>query len=1164
MKPKNLFNQAIKHPNDLKLQPKFSFYNCSNHLAQYLDHMQKVFFSHLPDPLPFNDKTSFSHWIQKMVPWITSNTVTSPPDIIIFFFLIRPLVNCPTDFFIINMIKRWLLPYQEMTILSFEHIECYFSYYPKELLFIAELKALIPTNKDIHLVKQSLSIIKKEIILAQSGRNMAKSILTTNILPLDSKINFVRELFIKLIKRFPDQLDETLFEMLAFMQSSATKQFLEERSYIHIAKMIVILSIIQNYLNKAIHAFPNRRHIKIRFTATQLSFAFGKKNVLGLSIALNLFYCYEFFNEKHVLRAIQKFIPNVQIVSGSIQSRSGLHHQIITLYLELEKNNGTPLTLDERKLLKKHLEAELKKRIEYLVPSLFVVRNEEEISKNVLMLAKELKSINDIPQMIVSFDQHSQEELTFIVVLLRIKKEKDLSLQDLIKNIDDQIYFTLDSVRTVRFIDKIHSIEANTCRIHIKKLPYLLRMDSSVNLHFARQEVVTFLNKNLGDIRDYNGGLIIKQRELFTEFRKSFQDTLSSNQELLENFFYSLNPIEAQATLALKSLCFFFTSFVQITEIKTCSDNDDPNILIKQGDNAQIIVAVIRSSHSDLYPYIEKALATNSIEHRVLISSFITFEGEIYLSYLYDQTNPKQQQIFEETIRKGLMEWRANKKNEQILSIPYLGIVSLDPRIGGDQESSTLIRILFDGLMRIDNKGMPECSVTKTYEISENKKTYTFHLRDTQWSNGDAVTADDFEYTWKKILSPEFFTPFAYLFFPIKNARACKEGRCNSDKVGVRAINPKTLRVDLETPVPYFLELTANTLYSPVNHRIDQLYPNWSTQKDDCFVCNGPFRQQFPQKNHFYHFQKNPSYFRNDQIQIDHINLSQLKGIDAIEIFNQKKLDCIGSNMSPTDDLHQNTLSNISYYDAPRIFWQCFNVHHFPFNSLKVRQAFSMAIDRKLIVSSCIGAKSVAFTPLPLPLSHCLDSPYLIRENQEEAKKVFAEALHELKMSIDDFPIVYLSSAKIDKKIGEETKKQWEAILGIKCVIETAEWGSHFKKMTMRNYQIGTMHWTSLIHDPIYTLQAFKYRREKVNFTGWENQEFQQNLDQSDCYAQEIDQRNRFLKQGEEVLIKNAIVIPIFYGQQWVIKQPHLILNPLTSNGSIDFSKAYFQEDKER
>ncbi|MCB1109607.1 MAG: hypothetical protein KDK64_01380 [Chlamydiia bacterium] len=1158
MEIKALAKEKIEQPEDLTIRPAFPFYSRSKNLLTHVKKIEDILVSALPDPLPFTDRESLAQWVDEALPYIVWSPFDSPPDCVSIFFLIKPIASMPSERFISEMIKRWLFPHQETTILSFEHMLFQFDHYLKETLFFAEAKILIQHKKEGSLLGENLPLLKREIISALSAGRYAKSLLETKALPLDRKMNLIRESFIKLLHRFPDDLDEVIFERLAYMQSYASKEFRQERSYAHLGRVILTFMLSRAHLAREINSFPEKRHMKIRFMPTSLFFPFGKKPVLGLSISVNLFHKYEFFNEKHVLRAVQKFIPGLRIVPGSIYQASIANDPIVSLYLELEKVDGSLITLEEKRLLKRELDLELKKRIEHLVPSIFMVRNEEEIMRNILMLSRELKSENDIPQMMISFDQHSQDDLIFTVVLLRVKKETTPSIQELLKNADDRIRFVPDRVQNVSYITKNHPIEANVFRLHLTKLPSFLRMDFSVNLYLAREEVVKFLNQHIGEIRDYNGGMMLKQGELFTQFKRLFQDVSQRNQDLLENFFYSLNPIEAQATISLPSLSLFFETFIHIVEKEFPRDR---SYLLKVIEDEQLTIAVIRGNNPEFRSLVEEALSGAMTQGRHLVSSSITFEGSYYLGFLCSDPQAEKHQEFKKIVTQTLEKWEEGQKKLQILKIPYASFVSLDPRIGGDQVSSVVVKLLFNGLMRISPDGKPVFSVAESYTVSEDKKTYVFKLRESYWSNGAPVVAYDFEYAWKKVLSPGFTTPFAYVFYPIKNGKKAKEGRIAIEDVGIKALDERTLRVDLENPAPYFIELTANTLYSPVNHEVDQKHPDWSKQKNENFVCNGPFRQVEPNQGYFFNFVKNTGYLNKEDVKLDQILLIRTEKKHAIEMFRQKQLHCMGSNLLPlTQCLIEDKEKYITHYLCPKVLWYCFNVNRFPFTNKKIRRALSMAVCRKDLIANHLAQRVSAYTPLPYQLTLCQDADFLLKEDCEAAKCLFIEALEEINLKIEDFPVLYISCSTEDRESSEALKHRWESTLGIKCEVEVSHyWKQHFQKVSEGNYQVGSMYWTSWVNDPIYTLQSFKYGKEKVNFTGWESKKYQKLLDLSDQTI-DIEKRKSYLFQAEKMVIDEAIVIPISYSVDYLIKDPKLMLSHSSSHGTVDFSQAYFSK----
>jgi len=144
-----------------------------------------------------------------------------------------------------------------------------------------------------------------------------------------------------------------------------------------------------------------------------------------------------------------------------------------------------------------------------------------------------------------------------------------------------------------------------------------------------------------------------------------------------------------------------------------------------------------------------------------------------------------------------------------------------DPGISEDTTSAAIIRATFDGLTRIGADGKAHESAAESYTISEDMLTYTFKIRDAKWSNGDPVTAKDFEYAWKRALDPVTASNYAYQLYYVKNGEKANKKEVSLDDVGVKALDDKTLEVKLENPTPFFLELTAFPTYFPVNKKSD-------------------------------------------------------------------------------------------------------------------------------------------------------------------------------------------------------------------------------------------------------------------------------------------------------------------------------------------------------
>lgn len=166
---------------------------------------------------------------------------------------------------------------------------------------------------------------------------------------------------------------------------------------------------------------------------------------------------------------------------------------------------------------------------------------------------------------------------------------------------------------------------------------------------------------------------------------------------------------------------------------------------------------------------------------------------------------------------------------------------TMSPQMNAALDAANVINNLFSGLMREkDGRMVPE--IAERYEISQDQLTYTFYLRDTQWSDGTPLTAGDFEYAWKWVLNPANRVEYAFQLFYIQGAQDYYEGKVPAESVGIKAINDRILQVTLIAPTSYFLELTAFPTYFPLRQDVDRAAPAgaWSKTAEG-YVCNGPF-----------------------------------------------------------------------------------------------------------------------------------------------------------------------------------------------------------------------------------------------------------------------------------------------------------------------------------
>ena len=219
---------------------------------------------------------------------------------------------------------------------------------------------------------------------------------------------------------------------------------------------------------------------------------------------------------------------------------------------------------------------------------------------------------------------------------------------------------------------------------------------------------------------------------------------------------------------------------------------------------------------------------------------------------------------------------------------------TLDPRRVKDLQSQTVVQMCFDGLARMDPHDVPQLAMAEKVDISSDGKVYTFYLRECTWSNGEALTADDFAYAWKKSLHPNFPSDRAFQLYPIKNAELAKRGKVSVDDIGVKVLDSKTLQIELEHPTPYFLELTALPVYFPVHQKTDEMNSHWADDAST-YICNGPFTPKEWKHSDSFEVIKNTHYWDVSHVRLDAIQLVMVGEDTEFKMYEKKQLDWAGS-----------------------------------------------------------------------------------------------------------------------------------------------------------------------------------------------------------------------------------------------------------------------------
>lgn len=489
---------------------------------------------------------------------------------------------------------------------------------------------------------------------------------------------------------------------------------------------------------------------------------------------------------------------------------------------------------------------------------------------------------------------------------------------------------------------------------------------------------------------------------------------------------------------------------------------------------------------------------------------------------------------------------------------------SLDPRKARDLDGGIILRMLFEGLMRTSKEGSLECALAEKVEISDDGLRYVFHVRKAKWSDGTFVTAHDFLTSWQSILDPQFATDIAYHLFPIKNAKSVKIGEKPMSDLAVFAEDSQTLVVILENPTPYFLELLSTPPFFPVSKSVVSANPNWA-QEAATFVSNGPFQMDLWKHADELILKKNPSYWEAEAVHLDGVDLCIATSDTAFRMFEEHKLDWIGSPLSaiPTDAIDTlKTNHQLEYSPFLATGFCRLNVNEIigetenPLSNPQFRRALALSLDRSSIVGNLLkGGQTIATSLVPKEMG-IYGEGYFSDNSLDEAIELLNSARGEL-----PFPPIVISYRNDERSlmIAQVLQRQWQEKLGLDVSILAVEPKVYFQKVSQKDFQIAIGSWTADFNDPINFLEVFKFKSNGTNNTGWENPEYIDLLTRSGlCIDLEV--RKQILRKAEEILMREMPIIPIYHFALNYVKANDLVGVSLTPQGYLDLRTASFEK----
>lgn len=463
-------------------------------------------------------------------------------------------------------------------------------------------------------------------------------------------------------------------------------------------------------------------------------------------------------------------------------------------------------------------------------------------------------------------------------------------------------------------------------------------------------------------------------------------------------------------------------------------------------------------------------------------------------------------------------------------------VQDLDPQLVTGVPEFRALSSLFEGLTDLNPTTLePEPAAAISWSLSDDQLTYTFAMRpEGRWSNGDPVTAHDFEYAWRRVLSPNLAAEYSYLLHPIRGAKDYNTAITSDwSTVGVKALDDVTLEVTLDHPTPFFLSLLYHQTFYPV-HRgtiekfgaMDERGSKWTHAGNH--VGNGAFRLEewFPDEHIL--VVRNEHYWNAASIRLDGVQFYSISDSQTEErSFRTGQL-----HMTETMPLNKIEVYRKDDPDVLQVrpyygnYFYRFNTTRKPLDDPRVRLALNLAVDRDRMSREVLKAGEPPADRLVPPGAGYECAASVGNYDPERARQLLAEAGFPGGQGFPKLDLLYNTSEQ-HATIGEVLQRMWKENLGIDIGLYNQDWKVYLDSMTNLDYDICRGAWIGDINEPINFLELFLTGGGN-NRTGWSSEAYDALI--AKAYATpDREARYAILCEAEALLMTDAPILPLYY-----------------------------------
>ena len=458
----------------------------------------------------------------------------------------------------------------------------------------------------------------------------------------------------------------------------------------------------------------------------------------------------------------------------------------------------------------------------------------------------------------------------------------------------------------------------------------------------------------------------------------------------------------------------------------------------------------------------------------------------------------------------------------------------LDPHCISGVTEQNVLRSLFEGLVKPHPKTLePEPGVAERWTVSTDGLRYTFYLRpNATWSNGDKIEAEDFLFSFQRLLTPAVGASGATSFFVIKNAKQFYNNELSFDKVGIKVLDALTLEFTLESPTAYFLSLLMQAAAYPVHRetlkRCNGEFtrdPTWTRVQD--FVGNGPFVLKHWKVGEKIELAKNKLYWNESCVKLNGIVFKPISDHATEErAFRRGQLH-ITENVpySKIKEYYQKKDEQLKIHPYLGTFYYIFNTKIKPLDDVRVRKALNLALHRDALMGNdlfCIKHRS-AFQLVPEDCCgfHCINP---IEEDADLARKLLAEAGYPNGQNFPKLSLIF-NTTEGQMYLASAIQEMWKKELNIDVETINLEWKVYLNRRREKNFEIARGGWVGDYNDPTTFLDLWRSNSYN-NYTYWHNDVFDHLLDTA-ANMNDVSECMHTLQKAEALILDEVPLLPL-------------------------------------